>query len=78
MGMKLKGLVLGKDTEGVDIGIDTVTQSEVDDPVFAPEQDSRFGNILGKNSKAASLAAGKQQRYDLFPGHAVNPSQLTY
>lgn len=46
MGMKFKGLVLGEDTNGVDIGIDAVTQGKVDDSVFAPIQNSWFGYVF--------------------------------
>ena len=49
---------LGQDVYRIDFGIKEVAEHEVDQPVFAPERNSRFGPVHGERIEAATFAAG--------------------
>ena len=46
IGIQLQGLILGQDAYGVDTGVDTVGQREVDDAVLPAEGTAGFATWL--------------------------------
>ena len=58
--VQLQRLILGQNTDGVDAGIDTVGQGEVNDTVLAAEGNRRLGGLPGQDMQAAALATGQQ------------------
>ena len=55
--VQLQRLILGEDSHGVNAGVDTVGQGEINDAVFAAKGDGRLGSVLGQNLQTAALAA---------------------
>ena len=49
--VEFQGAVLGQHAHGVDAGVDTVGQGEIDDAVFSPKRYSRFCQPLGQGIK---------------------------
>ena len=58
--VQLLGFVLGQYAHGVNARVDAVGKGEVDDAVFAPKGDGRFGHLTGQGLQPAALAAGQQ------------------
>mgnify|MGYP002513003504 CR=1 FL=1 len=58
--VQLQRLILGQNTDGVNTGIDTVGQGEVDDAVLAAEGNRRLSGLPGQDMQAAALATGQQ------------------
>ena len=58
--IQLQRLILGQNADGVNAGVDTVGQGEVDDAVLAAEGNRRLGGLPGQDMQAAALAAGQQ------------------
>ena len=52
-------LVLGRDADAADAGIERVGQREIDDPGLAAEVDRGLGAPFGQFEQAAALAAGE-------------------
>ena len=64
-------LILRQNTDGVDAGIDTVGQREVDDTVFAAKRHCRLRYVLGQYIQSAATAAGQQHcNAFFFPRHS--------
>jgi hypothetical protein len=51
--------VLDEQIDGIDTGVDDVTQDKVDDSVPSPEWHRRFGAHSGKREKTPTLTTGK-------------------
>ena len=64
--VQLQGAVLGEDADGVDAGVDTVGQGEVDDAVLAAEGNGGLCHMAGQGVQAAALAAGQQHGNHFF------------
>ena len=64
--IQLQRLVLGQNTDGVDTGVDTVGQREVDDAVLAAEGNGGLGGFLRQYLKTASLTTGQKHCDDTF------------
>ena len=60
--IKLKRLVLCKDTNGINTRIYTVRKRKINDTVFSAIGNGRLSNFTRKNAKSASLSACKQHR----------------
>ncbi len=68
-------LILSQDTNGVNIGIDTVGQRKVNDTVLSAEGYRRLGELLGQRVQARALAAG-QDHCDHFFCHKISPLKI--
>ena len=58
--VQLQGLILGQNAHGIDAGVDTVTQGEVDDAVLTAKGNGRLGGFLRQNLQSAALTTGQQ------------------
>ena len=77
-------LVLGRDGEAADAGIQRIRQREIDDARLAAEIDRRLGAPVGQLLQAAAAAAGKHvghrvagQRLVSLRLHVVPPRLLS-
>ena len=58
--IQLQGLILGQDAHGIDAGVDTVGQGEVNNAVLAAEGDGGLGGLFRQDIESAALATGQQ------------------
>ena len=58
--VQLQRLILGQNADGVNLGVDTVRQREIDNPVFAAKGDRGLCRVLRQNHQPASLTARQQ------------------
>src|SRR5271165_7442789 len=54
-------LVLGRNADLPDPGIDAVRQSKIDDPETAPERERGFGPFVGKPTQARAATARSEE-----------------
>ena len=66
IGVERQRAVLRQHADGVDLGIDTVTERKIDDAEFSSERDGGFCHARGQYAEAASLSAGKQHADNSF------------
>ena len=64
--VQLLGLILGRDANGINVGVDAVGQREVHDAVFAAETDRRFCRFLCQRIQARTTSAGKDHCHNFF------------
>ena len=74
MGIQSERLVLSKHANGVNTGVDTVTQRKIDNSVFTAKSHGRFRNLRGKNPEPGALSAGQKHGYHLFLYHIITPN----
>ena len=60
--VQLQRLILRQNADGINLGVDTVGQREINDPVFAAEGNRGLCRVLRQNHQAASLTACQQHR----------------
>ena len=70
-----EGLILGKDTDGINVGVDAVGQREIDDTIFTAERYCRFGELLGQRVQTRALTAC-QDHCDHFFCHKISPLNI--
>ena len=58
--VQFQWLILGQNTDRINVGIDAVTQGEVDDPVFAAKGNCRLCSVLSENLQTAALTTGQK------------------
>ena len=64
--IQFQRLILGENTHGINAGIDTVGEREVNDAVFAAERNGRFCGVFSQYIQSAALAAGQKHGDALF------------
>ena len=47
-----KRLILGQNTDGINVGVDTVGEREIDDTIFSAKRNGRLGELLGQRIEA--------------------------
>ena len=47
-----KRLILGQNTNGINVGVDTVGEREIDDTIFSAKRNGRLGELLGQRIEA--------------------------
>ena len=47
-----KRLILGQNTDGINVGVDTVGEREIDDTIFSAKRTGRLGELLGQRIEA--------------------------
>ena len=70
-----EGLILGKDTDGINVGVNAVGQREIDDTIFTAERYCRFGELLGQRVQTRALTAC-QDHCDHFFCHKISPLNI--
>ena len=66
IGVELQRTVLGQDAHGINAGIDTVGQGEVDDTVFSTEGKGWLCGLARQGVKPAALTAGEKHGDTFF------------
>ena len=71
--IQLQGAILGQDAHGINPGVGTVGEREVDDTVLAAEGYRGFCHLAGQDIQSAALSAGQKHGDALF-FHLVSSS----
>jgi len=52
------GLELHEHVDGIDLRVDKIRQDKINDAIFAPKGDRRFGPVTGERLKACPFTSG--------------------
>ena len=74
--VQLLGLVLGRDTHGVDVGVHAVGQREVHDAVLTAKGHCRFCRFLCQRIQARATSAGKDHCHNFFCHSFILPFNI--
>ena len=73
-----KRLILRKDTDGVDTGINTVRKREINNAILTAERHSRFSQLIRQRIESRSLSPGKDHSYHFLCHICVSLKNLAY
>ena len=74
--VQLLGLILGRDANGVDVGVHAVGQREVHDAVLTAEGHRRFCRFLCQRVQARATSAGKDHCHNFFCHSFILPFNI--
>jgi hypothetical protein len=72
----LLGLILGRDANGVDVGVHAVGQREVHDAVLTAEGHCRFCRFLCQRVQARATSTGKDHCHNFFCHSFILPFNI--
>ena len=74
--VQLLGLILGRDANGVDVGVHAVGQREVHDAVLAAEGHCGFCRFLCQRIQARATSTGKDHCHNFFCHSFILPFNI--